>query len=442
MIRNTVIILLSFFFLTNLIVAYPNGVSGYTKKTNSNGCKNCHGSLSNLINVVISGPNTLKPNETGVYKVTISGGAGTKVGVDIAVSSGVLSTYDLNLKILNGELTQPSPKSYSGGKYIFTFKYKAPADTGIQTLFATGESKKAEWNFANNFSIHIVQPTINAPSDLNASFSSSPYPHVSLTWVDNADNESNYIVERSINSNNTFEQICELPANSVNYIDSLGLLPNTNHYYRVYAKNSELTSSYSNIVEIFNPLPVELISLSAIQNINNILLSWTTASELNNYGFEIERAFNSNDWRTIGFVNGTSTTSGLTRYSYVDENIQSKNGTIYYRLKQIDYNGDFKYYPAIKVNFENLEISFKLCQNYPNPFNPTTTISFGLPSKQSTTLKVYDLSGKEVAILINDELESGNYDINFDAKNLSSGVYFYTLQAGNFSQNMKMQLIK
>lgn len=440
--RNTTIIVLGLLFLTNIIVAYPSGVSGYTKKTNANGCKSCHGALSSLINVDISGPTTLKPNETGVYKVTISGGSGTKVGVDIAVSSGVLTTYDSNLKVLNGELTQPSPKSYSGGKYIFTFNYKAPADTGYQILYATGESKKAEWNFANNFSVHVIQPSINAPSNLSAEFIIAPVPHVTLNWVDNADNETNYIVERSINTNTAFEQICELPANSVSYIDSLGLLQNANHFYRVYAKNAMLNSNYSNVVEIFNSLPVELTSFSAKQDKNNVLLSWTTASELNNMGFEVERALTKDNWQVIGFINGASTTTQLTRYSYVDENIKSDNKTIYYRLKQIDYNGDFEYYSTINLDFITSDFSFKLNQNFPNPFNPATTISFQLPAKLFTTLKIFDLTGKEVTTLINSEMEAGNYNINFNADNLSSGTYFYTLHAGDFTQTFKMQLIK
>ncbi len=157
-IKLVIPVLLLLFVTNNTTFAYPGGVSGYTLKTNSNGCGSCHsthGSLTSSINVVISGPTTLKPNQVGTYKVTISGGSGTKVGVDIACSAGTLSKSDANLKVLNTELTQSSAKTFSSGSYIFNFTYQAPADTGYKTLYATGMSKKSQWNFGTNFLVHV-----------------------------------------------------------------------------------------------------------------------------------------------------------------------------------------------------------------------------------------------------------------------------------------------
>lgn len=139
--------------------SYPSGVSGYTKKSGTVGCGNCHGSANTSVKVEITGPASLKTGETGTYAVTITGGAGNAVGVDIASSNGTLVNADNNLKALNSELTQPSKKAFSGGKYVFNFKYTAPSTVGAQTLYATGVSSKPDWNFAPNFAVNIVNTT-------------------------------------------------------------------------------------------------------------------------------------------------------------------------------------------------------------------------------------------------------------------------------------------
>ena len=135
--------------------ASPNGINGATKKSNSNGCS-CHTStITTSVSVLIQGPSTLQPSQVGNYTVTVSGGAGTAVGVDIAASAGTMQTSDGNLKILNGELTHPSKKGFSGGQYVFKFKLVAPANTGKITLFSTACSKKSQWNFASNFEVAV-----------------------------------------------------------------------------------------------------------------------------------------------------------------------------------------------------------------------------------------------------------------------------------------------
>jgi len=155
-----------FFFVLFTVIniyAYPNGVSGYTSKTNASGCGACHSThsgASSSILVQIIGPSELAPSEMGSYSVRISGGSGSKVGVDIALSSGALAKVDNNLKVLNSELTQPSSKTYSNGSYTFNFTVTAPSIPGTITLYATGMSKKQEWNFAQNFSIAVSNNNI------------------------------------------------------------------------------------------------------------------------------------------------------------------------------------------------------------------------------------------------------------------------------------------
>lgn len=158
--KSIIIILFSvLIFTSNHLFAYPSGISGYTVKSNSSSCGTCHGSADSQVSVAISGPSTLKPGETGSYSVTISGGSGTAVGVDIAASNGTLINVDNNLKVLNAELTHTSRKSFSGGKYSFSFKYTAPSAAGSQVLYASGVSTKPQWNIAPNFSVNVQNTT-------------------------------------------------------------------------------------------------------------------------------------------------------------------------------------------------------------------------------------------------------------------------------------------
>jgi hypothetical protein len=188
------------------------------------------------------------------------------------------------------------------------------------------------------------------------------------------------------------------------------------------------------------PLPVEFVTFEESIVDNNVTLSWITASELNNSGFEIQKKnYPKSNWKEIGFVEGQGTTTEIKYYSFIDENVPS--GKYQYRLKQIDYDGTFEYSDIVEVEV-GLPTEFLLSQNYPNPFNPSTTIRFTISDLRFTILKVYDVLGNEIATLVNDKKPAGSYEINFNAANLPSGVYFYKLQAGNFVETKKMVLIK
>ncbi len=186
-------------------------------------------------------------------------------------------------------------------------------------------------------------------------------------------------------------------------------------------------------------VPVELISFNFSVSGNNVLLSWQTATETNNLGFAIERSGDNINYLEIGTVPGFGSSTECKSYSYTDKLVNC--GTYYYRLKQIDYDGSFEYSKIIKVETE-LPTKFSLAQNYPNPFNPNTTIKFTLPEKEFVTLKIYDLLGNEVIVLLNEEKTAGNHSVKFDASNLASGTYFYKLQTGSFVGTKKMILLK
>jgi Secretion system C-terminal sorting domain len=206
--------------------------------------------------------------------------------------------------------------------------------------------------------------------------------------------------------------------------------------------NNEEDVYYSYIT--VNPVPVELTSFSASVAENVVTLDWSTATETNNKGFEIERkkseAGNQNsEWQRIGFVEGHGTSTEQHNYNFKDKNLIG--GKYSYRLKQVDFDGQFKYSDVVEANV-NIPLEFSLDQNYPNPFNPTTTISWQSPVNGWQTLKVYDVLGREVATLVNEYRLAGKYHITFDAANLPSGVYYYRLTEGNYSSVKKMLLLK
>ena len=190
-------------------------------------------------------------------------------------------------------------------------------------------------------------------------------------------------------------------------------------------------------------VPVELASFTYSVTNNNVTLTWQTATETNNQGFQIERRKTqderSGEWINIGFLNGSGTTTEPQSYSFVDENLSA--GKYQYRLKQIDFDGTYEYSNTIEVEI-NSPTKFSLEQNYPNPFNPSTSIQYAISSRQFVTLKVYDVLGKEVATLVNKEKPAGMYNVQFTMSNLSSGVYYYELRARDFVETKKMVLMK
>ncbi|MBS1492465.1 MAG: T9SS type A sorting domain-containing protein [Bacteroidetes bacterium] len=197
--------------------------------------------------------------------------------------------------------------------------------------------------------------------------------------------------------------------------------------------------SFSTVISA--PLPVELLAFNSQISGSNVSLTWSTGSEVNNRGFDIQRKTGNEDWNNIGFVNGNGNSNVQHNYSFNDNNLQS--GKYKYRLKQTDYNGNFEYYNLASEVSIGLPSTFVLKQNYPNPFNPSTKIEFSLPSNGNVMLKIYDISGKEVARLINNEFRNaGNYTVDFNASTLASGVYFYRLEAGSFIGIKKMMFVK
>ena len=201
--------------------------------------------------------------------------------------------------------------------------------------------------------------------------------------------------------------------------------------------------AYYQILITDDPIPVELTSFAANVGDGNVTLNWTTATETNNQGFDVERNVG-NGFEKIGFVAGFGTSTEAHTYSYVDGSLEV--GSYTYRLKQIDYDGTTEYSQNVEVEVIAPDV-FALEQNYPNPFNPSTMIKFSLAADSKVSLTVFDVLGQEVANLISGNLAAGSHEINFNASNVNSGVYFYRIDATavdgtNFSSVKKMILTK
>ncbi len=198
-------------------------------------------------------------------------------------------------------------------------------------------------------------------------------------------------------------------------------------------------TSHAYLLKITNLLPVELTSFSASYVDNDVRLNWNTSTETNNRGFSIQRKTPASDWSTIGFVSGKGTTTKRSFYSFADNSV-SEN-TYLYRLKQMDFDGSFNYSNIIEVNVKPID-EYSLNQNYPNPFNPSTTIQFNIPERGLVNLSVYNILGEKVATLVNDYMESGSHKTQFNASKLASGIYLVKMTSRNFSDVIKINLIK
>jgi len=205
-----------------------------------------------------------------------------------------------------------------------------------------------------------------------------------------------------------------------------------------------------------SPLPVELNSFTAKTNDFNVILSWKTATEINNYGFDVERTsplptpFNERDgeavgdWEKIGFVKGAGNSSSPKSYKFTD-NKPFGSSKFLYRLKQIDNDGSYEYSEQVEVVL--IPTEFALYQNYPNPFNPDTKIRYQLPQESKVIIKIFDILGSEIITLLNEIKEPGLYEVDFSATDgnswkLTSGTYLYRIVADGFIETKKMILVK
>ncbi len=190
-------------------------------------------------------------------------------------------------------------------------------------------------------------------------------------------------------------------------------------------------------------LPVELTAFTATIKstslADQVLLEWRTVGETNNLGFEVQRSLDKKNFARLGFIAGAGSTNIAQGYSYVDET--AAVGTWFYRLKQIDRDGSFTFSEVKGIEVMPPQ-KYELTQNFPNPFNPRTEIAFHVRQEGVVELKVFDLLGREVRTLVNERMRAGIHRVTFDGRDLPSGMYLYTIKAGNFHAVKKMLLVK
>jgi hypothetical protein len=237
-------------------------------------------------------------------------------------------------------------------------------------------------------------------------------------------------------------------AKSGSYSNFSGTLGGTGTTTGTITTDGPVTSlgyfTLGNITGGSNPLPVELIAFEASVSSGTVNLKWETSTEVNNYGFDVERSVDSKTWTKIGFVAGAGNSSSPKEYSFKDQ--PDGGASFSYRLKQIDVGGAYKYYDPITVSLSGGDKA-QLMQNSPNPFNPSTAIKYYIPQAVDVTITIYDILGREVAKLVNSQVEAGYHVVYWNGRDrfgnaAASGVYIYRLTAGNFTEIKKMNLLK
>jgi hypothetical protein len=262
----------------------------------------------------------------------------------------------------------------------------------------------------------IITPSFNPEDDV----------FITFTWLINDNNSLNfpedYMVYSSPDGNELWEAITPLAFGTTTVTFAVS-------GFSTFTVGDGNTS----------PLPVELTSFNAVFVNNVVKITWTTETEMQNHGFDIERMYNDGIWEKIGFVEGNGNSNSPKDYVFVDENINK--GYFSYRLKQIDIDGSYKYYEAIKVMVDNISQTYSL-KNYPNPFNPATTIIFELPKASNVTISVFNILGQRITEFVYDNLDAGVHKQVFDAGNLSSGTYIYLLETNEVKISKTFTLIK
>jgi hypothetical protein len=378
----------------------------------------------------------------------LSGGVVTLTG-----SANINGTLNLNggtIDVGNNVLTVNSISGGSASSYIKTtgsggLKRNVPTiESG--TLFPVGTESSynpvtiTNSGTADNFTVSVKETFDNAPVD--------PTKVVNRQWSISEDTPGGSNAAVKLQWNTAEEAGSFIRTNAI-YVGHYtgGTWQQTAATYvdlgsGVYTAEASGFTSFSPFsIGNENALPVELSSFNAAATNGAVKLTWQTATEVNNYGFDVERtSVRLSDWEKIGFVAGNGNSNAPKDYSYTDNSLDN-SGKYSYRLKQIDNDGAVTYSNEIEIDV-TVVLEYALSQNYPNPFNPSTVINYTLSQPGFVTIKIYNTLGQEVSTLLNGQMDAGKHTLTFDASKLSSGMYLYKITAGNFTQVKKMLLAK
>jgi hypothetical protein len=369
-------------------------------------------------------------------------------GAVLTLTNGNLNTADGNI------LTLSNQSSVSGGSS------SSFVDGPMQKMTNTTAAFTFPVGKGNTYLPIGITPATKDQSTFRAEYNNSPYVNTTsfsggITRVSTIDY---YQLSRTAGNANVFVTVYWNASSGVTAADMQSLKVahwNGSLWENLGGKNITGNASYGNVTTTSavgsfspfalgstgdSPLPVSLASLTSSTTGRNVNLKWTTISEINNSGFDVERKGFSGDYVKVGHMQGKGTVSTPSSYEFTDRNLAS--GKYSYRLKQIDNNGNFEYYSLNGDVVVGVPSKFDLSQNYPNPFNPSTKINFDMPKDGLVSLKIYDMLGREVSTLVSEFRTAGYYSVDFNASSLTSGVYFYRVSTGDFSAVKKMTVLK
>ncbi len=430
-------------------------------------------------------PNSLGtqiPTTTGTYNFTIKYPLDLAVWVDSLIYTAVFVQNDATKEVLNAaksrnytesDFVYEEPENLFAPKPIVAFDfikennaYLIENDNPILSnnfyyeLF-DGQFPAAGWSISNpDGGITFAQfAGANGPSlGGNKSVKIDFYSY-------SATNQNDFLYSRVYTGLNEFDSLkfdyahANYPGYTDRLIVKLSLDGGATYPHTIFDKSGAALATAGSSSSSFTPtspsqwvtfryplmqvIPVELSSFEAKAIGLDVELNWTTTTETNNYGFEIQRKY-ADDFLTVGFVKGSGHSTNIRKYSFTDKELNE--GNYVYRLKQIDYNGAYHYSNEVEVLVAGPKVYF-IEQNYPNPFNPATTIRFNLAENSNVTLKVYNNLGEEIRTLYSGKLKAGRNEVTFDGAGLSSGIYIYRIEAiGDdgtvFTSSKKMNLMK
>jgi photosystem II stability/assembly factor-like uncharacterized protein len=379
-----------------------------------------------------------------VYKSTNNGGSWAAVSGNVNGSSSVreMAISSSNPSVMyattgsqiflstDGGATWSNKTSGLPGRTI-TSVYVHPDDENIAVItfsgFNTNKVYKTTDQGTSWFSIHGNLPD----SPVNDAF----------IYSDDVNNPNTYFVATDIGVFLTQD-------NGTNWVEVPNGLPNTVILHLDYSSSNQMLRAGTHGRGVFEAfidfaIPVELVSLTAETGSSSVTLNWATATETNNQGFEIERKLKNQEWATIGFVEGKGTTTEQQLYKYIDDySLLPYEGTVLYRLKQIDYNGTFDYSEQLAINVKLIPNEIFISQNYPNPFNPSTTIEYSLPDESNVRILIYNSIGEVIEELISGVHNAGNHQVVWNAEKYPSGIYFYSFEVGENDGNMTHREMK
>jgi len=368
-----------------------------------------------------------------VYRSTNNGGAWTAISANVNGSSAVreMAISKSNPLIMYATSGSNIFLSTDGGATFTNKTSGLPSRTITSVNIHPNDENTALITFSG-FSTNKVYKTTNMGNTWTSIHGNLPDSPVNDGFIYTYDsfNPNTYFVATDIG-------VFLTQNNGTNWVELPNNLPNTVIMHLDYSPSNQMMRAGTHgrgVYEAFIDLtiPVELLSFTAGTGVNTVVLNWSTATETNNQGFEIERKLKNQEWVTIAFVQGKGTTTEIQNYSYTDDYSQVPyEGTVLYRLKQIDYDGTYEYSDQLAVNLTFIPSEYYISQNYPNPFNPSTTIKYSLPVESVVRINIYNALGEVVEELVSKTQSSGNYEVTWNAQNYSSGIYYYSFEVNS-----------